>query len=83
MLVVLAVLAVAVWYRPERWWAVGVLVILALVGLFSATIWIHKRRHPEADDMDETTEILQDLRMRPPGCWNSGRRSVAWASVPE
>ncbi len=62
MLVVLAVLAVAVWYPPERWWAAGLLVILALVGLFSAAIWIHKRRHREADDMDETTEILQDLR---------------------
>jgi len=62
MLFVLSVIALAVWYPRERFWALGLLVILALVGLFSAAIWIYKRRHPEADEMDETTEILQDLR---------------------
>ena len=62
MAIVLALVAVAVWWPRERVWALGLLVILALVGLISAAIWIHKRRHPEADEMDETTEILQDLR---------------------
>jgi len=62
MLVVLAVIAVAVWYPQERWWALGFLVILALAGLFSAAIWIQKRRHTEADEMDETRELLEDLR---------------------
>jgi hypothetical protein len=62
VLVVLAVIAVGIWEPLERGWAVWVLVILMLVGLFSAAIWVHKHRHPEADEMDETTEILQDLR---------------------
>jgi hypothetical protein len=62
MLVVLAVIAVAVWYPPERWWALGFLLLLALVGLFSAALWIHKRRRTEADEMDETRELLEDLR---------------------
>jgi high-affinity Fe2+/Pb2+ permease len=40
----------------------GFLLILALVGLFSAALWIHKRRHTEGDEMDETRELLEDLR---------------------
>jgi hypothetical protein len=46
----------------ERWWALGFLLLLALVGLFSAALWIHKRRHTEADEMDETRGLLEDLR---------------------
>jgi len=60
--VVLAAIAVAVWYPPWRWYALGWAVPLALVLLFSAAIWIRKRRQPEADEMDEQTEILHDLR---------------------
>ena len=62
MPVVLAAIVVAVWYPPGRWYALGFLVPLALVLLFSAAIRIHKLRHPETDAMDESTEILQDLR---------------------
>jgi uncharacterized protein (DUF58 family) len=62
MPVVLAAIVVAVWYPSGRWYALGLLVPLALVLLFSAAIRIHKLRHPEADAMDEQTEILQDLR---------------------
>ena len=62
MPVVLAAIVVAVWYPSGRWYAVWFLVPLALVLLFSAAIRIHKLRHPDADAMDEQTEILQDLR---------------------
>ena len=62
MFVVLAAIAVAVWYPPWRWYALGWAVPLGLVLLFSAAIWIRKRRHAEVDEMDEQTEILQDLR---------------------
>ena len=41
------------WGRPFLWaWSM----------LFSGAIWIRKRRHPEVDEMDEQTEIFQDLR---------------------
>jgi cytochrome c-type biogenesis protein CcmH/NrfF len=60
--VVLAAIAVAVWYPPWRWYALGWAVPLGLVLLFSAAIWIRKRRHTEADEMDETRELLEDLR---------------------
>ena len=62
MVVVIAAIAVAVWYPPWRWYAVGWAVPLGLVLLSSAAIWIRKRRHSEIDEMDEQTEILQDLR---------------------
>ena len=62
MLVVLAAIAVAVWYPPWRWYALGWAVPLGLFLLFSMAIRIRKLRHPEADAMDEQTEILQDLR---------------------
>jgi len=62
MFVVLAAIAVAVWYPPWRWYALGWAIPLGLFLLLSAAIRIHKLRHPEADAMDEQTEILQDLR---------------------
>ena len=60
--VVLGAVAVAVWYPPWRWYALGWAVPLGLVLLFSAAIWIRKRRNTEADEMDETRELLEDLR---------------------
>ena len=60
--VLLAAIAVAVWYPPWRWYAVGWAVPLGLILFFSAAIWIRKRRHAEIDEMDEQTEIFQDLR---------------------
>jgi len=61
-LVTLLLVLVAVWIPSWRWFALGLAVPLALFLLLSAAIWIHKLRHPEADEMDEQREILQDLR---------------------
>jgi fatty acid desaturase len=61
-LVTLLLVLVAVWFPSWRWLALGLAVPLALFLLFSAAIRVHKLRHPEADEMDEQTEILQDLR---------------------
>jgi uncharacterized membrane protein YqjE len=61
-LVMLLFVLVAVLFPSMRWFALGLVVLLALFLLISAAIWIHKLRHPEADAMDEKTEILQDLR---------------------
>lgn len=66
LFLVLAAIAVAVWHPPWRWYplgwaALGWAVPLGLILLFSAVIWIRKRR-PDVDEMDEQTEVLQDLR---------------------
>jgi hypothetical protein len=61
-LVTLLLVLVAVWFPSWRWFAVGLAVPLALFLLLSAAIRIHKLRHPEADEMDEQNETLQDLR---------------------
>jgi ATP/ADP translocase len=60
--VMLLFVLVAVWVPSMRVFALGAAVLLALFLLFSAAMWIHRLRHPEADEMDEQTEILQDLR---------------------
>ena len=61
-LVTLLSVLVLVWFPSWRWYALGFVVPLGLILLFSAATRIHKLRHPEADEMDEQTEILQDLR---------------------
>jgi fatty acid desaturase len=61
-LVLCGALVAVVWFPSWRWFALGIAVPLALFLLLSAAIRIHKLRHPEADEMDEQTEILQDLR---------------------
>lgn len=62
VLVLCGALVAVIWFPSRRWIALGIAVPLALILLFSAAIWIHKLRHPEADEMDEQIEILQDLR---------------------
>ena len=61
-LVMLLFVLVAVWVPSMRVFALGLAALLALFLLFSAAMWIHRLRHPEADEMDEQIEILQDLR---------------------
>jgi O-antigen ligase len=52
-LVMLLFVLVAVLFPSMRWFALGLVVLLALFLLISAAIWIHKLRHPEADAMEK------------------------------
>jgi uncharacterized membrane protein YqjE len=82
-LVTLLLVVVAVWFPSWRWFALGLAVPLALFLLFSAVIRIHKLRHRRPMKWMNRPRYVKIFAKRQCGCSNSGRRSVAWASVRE